>query len=76
MKAGTLKIPYAARNGRLVHISEVENGLQPDCTCPACKRPLVARIAAIDHALPMSPVRSTTTLTIIEAAASKTRQEG
>lgn len=43
MKANTLKIPYAVRNGRLVHISEVENGLQPDCVCPACASPLVAR---------------------------------
>lgn len=43
MKARPLKIPFAIRAGQLVHISDVENGLQPDCTCPACKSPLVAR---------------------------------
>lgn len=43
MKAVTLKIPFAIRAGQLIHISEVENGLQPDCVCPACKSPLVAR---------------------------------
>lgn len=43
MKASPLKIPYAIRAGQLVHISEVENGLQPDCVCPACASPLVAR---------------------------------
>ena len=38
-----LKIPFALKDGRLVHISEVENGLQPECLCPACESPLVAR---------------------------------
>lgn len=39
----TLKIPYALNDGKLVHVSEVENGFQPDCLCPSCKQPLIAR---------------------------------
>lgn len=39
----SVKIPFAIRAGQLVHISEVENGLQTDCVCPACASPLVAR---------------------------------
>lgn len=38
-----LKIPFALKNGAIVHISEVESGLRQDCLCPACKNPLVAR---------------------------------
>lgn len=38
-----LKIPYAERSGALIHVAEVTSGLHPDCVCPACKRPVVAR---------------------------------
>jgi hypothetical protein len=43
MKTSSLKSPYAIRNGELIHISEVENGLNSDCRCPLCNRSLVAR---------------------------------
>ncbi len=36
-------LPYGLRNGRLVHINEVEQGLACDCICPACEAPLVAK---------------------------------
>ncbi len=30
-------------DGRLVHVSDVQNGLKCGCICPACKSPLIAR---------------------------------
>lgn len=39
-------IPYAIRDGSIVHVSEVERGLQQDCHCPACDEALVARKGA------------------------------
>lgn len=41
--ARTIKIPYARRQGELVHITAVPSGLQWDCHCVACGEPLVAR---------------------------------
>lgn len=41
--AGSIKIPYARREGRLVHITSVASGLHRDCLCVACHQPLVAR---------------------------------
>lgn len=38
-----LKLPFAVRGDKIIHISEVESGRQPDCLCPACKTPLIAR---------------------------------
>lgn len=38
-----LRIPFASREGKLVHVSEVEPGFRNDCFCPACGRPLVAK---------------------------------
>lgn len=38
-----MKLPYGmAPNGRLLHISEVENGLACGCVCPSCRGKLVA----------------------------------
>ena len=37
------ELRYGNQNGKLVHISEVESGLDCECICPACKTPLVAR---------------------------------
>lgn len=41
--ASKIKIPYARRNGELVHISTISSGLHRDCLCVACCQPLVAR---------------------------------
>lgn len=38
-----LLIPYGLRDGKLVHISEVERGKECDCICPVCMQPLIAR---------------------------------
>lgn len=37
---------YALKNGKAVHISEVESGLKCGCVCPACGEPLVAKKGA------------------------------
>ncbi len=43
-----LKTPFALRDGRPVHISEVAtSGLQTDCLCPCCRRPLIAKRGAV-----------------------------
>jgi hypothetical protein len=46
-----IKLPYGLREGKIVHISEVEQGLQCECICPACKERLIARKGEqrIDH---------------------------
>ena len=36
-------ITYALKDGKPVHVSEVERGLSCGCTCAACGEPLVAR---------------------------------
>lgn len=38
-----VKIPFAKKNGRVVHINEVENGLACDCYCCKCGAQLVAK---------------------------------
>lgn len=42
-----MKIPYGLKNGKLVHISEVESGAACQCICPTCNAPLVARKGSI-----------------------------
>ena len=42
-KTRQLLIPYAIRNGTLVHVSEVESGKHDDCLCAGCGEGLVAR---------------------------------
>lgn len=37
------KLPFGLKNGKLVHVSEVEKGLSCGCVCPSCNHPLVAR---------------------------------
>lgn len=37
------QIPYGVRDGRLVHISEVDSGVACGCICPECAGQLVAR---------------------------------
>lgn len=39
----TLNLTYALRNNSLVHISEVERGLECGCICPACGEKLIAK---------------------------------
>ena len=41
-----VKIPYAEKEGRLVHVSTVERGLKCNAVCPVCKTPVVARKGA------------------------------
>ncbi|MCM3390237.1 hypothetical protein M3649_19245 [Ureibacillus chungkukjangi] len=40
------KLPYGLKNGKLVHISEVEKGLKCECVCPGCNSVLIARKGA------------------------------
>lgn len=37
------KLPYGLRDGRLVHVDEVERGIACGCVCPACGHRLMAR---------------------------------
>jgi hypothetical protein len=39
----SIKLPYAIRNGELIHISKVTSGKQNDCLCPECNQPLIAK---------------------------------
>ena len=43
VSSSSLKIPYAYRNGELVHVSQVERGLACECFCFECGGTLVAR---------------------------------
>ena len=36
-------IPYALKDGALIHVSKVESGLACDCICPSCHERFVAR---------------------------------
>lgn len=38
-----VRVPYAEKEGRLVHVSTVERGLKCHAVCPVCKTPVVAR---------------------------------
>jgi hypothetical protein len=38
-----IKLLYGLRDGELVHISKVEQGLACECICPSCKAQLIAR---------------------------------
>jgi hypothetical protein len=40
---GEVKNPYGCRDGRIVYVKDVDNGIGCRCTCPACNAPLVAR---------------------------------
>jgi len=37
------RIPFGLIDGRLVHVGDVERGLQCGCICPGCEAPLIAR---------------------------------
>ncbi|MGY6554569.1 MAG: competence protein CoiA family protein [Wenzhouxiangella sp.] len=41
--AGLHDLVYALRDGKLISIRQVGRGLQPDCLCPACGSPLIAK---------------------------------
>jgi hypothetical protein len=43
LKKGRVRIPYAEKDGRLVHVSTVERGLKCGAICPVCKTDVVAR---------------------------------
>ncbi len=43
LKKGRVRIPYAEKDGRLVHVSTVERGLKCGAVCPVCKTVVVAR---------------------------------
>lgn len=38
-----VRVPYAEKDGRLVHVSTVQRGLKCDAVCPVCKTAVVAR---------------------------------
>ena len=38
-----LKLPFGLKEGKLLHISQVEKGLNCGCLCPHCHHPLIAR---------------------------------
>lgn len=38
-----IKLPYGIKDGKLIHISQVESGLACGCVCPSCSSKLVAR---------------------------------
>lgn len=38
-----IQLPYAIKDGELIHISQVESGLVCDCVCPSCSATLVAK---------------------------------
>lgn len=40
---GQAKLTYALKEGRMVHIDSVENGLKCGCICPYCERDVIAR---------------------------------
>ena len=44
--ASDKQIPFGLRDGRLVHVDEVERGLKCGCVCPDCEAPLIARHGA------------------------------
>ena len=37
------KLPFGLKNGEIIDVSKVQNGLRCDCICPSCKSPLIAR---------------------------------
>ncbi|MFJ8235402.1 competence protein CoiA family protein [Ureibacillus sp. NPDC094379] len=41
------KLPFGLKDGKLLHISEVEQGLKCGCICPNCHHPLIARKGTI-----------------------------
>lgn len=44
--SNAIKIPYAERDGNLIHISQVDSGLACGCICPVCHTPVIARKGA------------------------------
>ncbi|MCK4640070.1 MAG: hypothetical protein KAU06_01930 [Candidatus Marinimicrobia bacterium] len=45
-KTSQVRVPYAEKDGKLVHVSSVERGLKCDAVCPVCKTMVVARKGA------------------------------
>lgn len=45
-KKGQVRVPYAEKEGRLVHVSDVERGLKCGAVCPVCKTAVLARKGA------------------------------
>ncbi|MBU4485366.1 MAG: hypothetical protein KKD38_00420 [Candidatus Delongbacteria bacterium] len=43
-----LKLPFGMKDGKLVQVSDVEQGSKCGCICPACAQPLVARKGEIN----------------------------
>ena len=38
-----VELRFGEKNGKIVHIAEVQSGLECGCVCPACQTPLIAR---------------------------------
>ncbi len=45
-KKGQVRVPYAEKDGKLVHVSSVERGLKCNAVCPVCKTKAIARKGA------------------------------
>ena len=41
-----IQLPYGLRDGRLMHVGEVEGGRRCGCVCPECRQPLIAKKGA------------------------------
>lgn len=39
----SIQLPFGKKEEKLIHISDVESGLQCGCVCPSCEAPLIAR---------------------------------
>lgn len=50
--AGSLRVPFGLKEGRMWSPKQVATGLQCGCVCPACQAPLVAKAADSEHRRP------------------------
>lgn len=51
-EAGSLRVPFGLREGRMWSPRQVPAGLQCGCICPACQAPLVAKATDSEHRRP------------------------
>lgn len=51
-EAGSLRVPFGLREGRMWSPKQVPPGLQCGCICPACQVPLIAKATDSEHRRP------------------------